>query len=210
MSITSSTLLAKLEELNWSYAINATLQGVQTNLLVKYIVLENAYAVMLTDFASTYFECLIGEEIEKHYHRFNMKARQLPYQQVLHNLSEMLQDLRKCNMLTFERLLVECHTTRINIKTSKMFSSGRMNWNFYIISTEQDIFMKHFSLPLWRGVMHLYTCSKNSINNNINSHSTATNGSEACEERRVLAQVVNQNVDLATFFEDSILKDVFL
>ena len=59
----SSDLLAKLENINWCYSINTALQGINSSLLVKYIVEESSYAIMVTDFSSTYFECLIGEQI---------------------------------------------------------------------------------------------------------------------------------------------------
>lgn len=198
MTVTSSSLLAKLENINWCYSVSTMLQGIDTNLLVKYLIEEDAYAVMLTDFSTTYFECLIGQEIENHYSRFNIKAKRLNYKEILGYLSELLQDLRASNSLTFEKLQVDCHTNRITVKVSKMFPTiSRLNWNFYIISTDSDIFLKHFSMPMWRGLMHFYKLSKsgNSLDNSVEP-----------ESQDLSEEVTPQD---QFFINDSLLKEVF-
>ena len=124
---------------------------------------------MLSDFSSTYFECLIGEQIEQHCTRFNSKAKRLPYKQILKYPADLLQDLRMSNNLSIEKLQVDCHTSRITVKASKLFPGFKLNWNFYIISTDPEIFMKHFSLPVWRGLKHYYYLSQDQNSHAISS-----------------------------------------
>lgn len=199
---TSSTLLAKLEHVNWSYSINTTLLGVDTNLLVKYIVEDNAYAIMVTDFSSTYFECLIGNKIEENFNRYNNKSKRLSCPQILELLAEMLKDLKATSNLSFEKVEIpDCHTVRINVKASKMFTKQKFDWRFYIISTDPQIFLKHFSLPVWRGLMHYYHLSQDSflddqmIKQENNSHNNHVDE--------------NNIATVPVMIEDSKLKDVF-
>lgn len=203
MAVTnSSSLLAKLENVNWCYSINTVLQGVNTNLLIKFIVEENAYAIMVSDFSSTYFECLVEEKIVEHYTRFNNKTKRLSYQEILQYLSQMLLDLRTNNSLSFEKLQVDCHTSRITVKTSKLFTNFRINWNFYIISTEPDVFMKHFSMPVWRGLMHFYQLSQNQNHFQIKGENDSQNHNHATE-------LVFENSTEVFHVDDATLKDVF-
>lgn len=199
---TSSTLLAKLEHVNWSYSINTTLLGVNTNLLVKYIVEENAYAIMVTDFSSTYFECLIGNKIEESFNRYNIKSKRLSYQQILEYLAEMLKNLKAASNLSFEKISTDCHTQRINVKASQMFPKQKFDWRFYIISTEPEIFLKHFSLPAWRGLMHYYHLSQDSLLNDhmINKQDNNSHNNHVNEDSIAAVPLM---------IEDSKLKDVF-
>mgnify|MGYP002649832841 CR=1 FL=1 len=200
---TSSTLLAKLEQINWCYSISTTLLGVDTNLLVKFIVEENAYAIMLTDFSSTYFECLIGNKIEESFNRYNNKSRRLTYQQILQYIAELLQDLKATNNLSFEKIETDCHTTRINVKASKMFNKQKFDWRFYIISTEPQIFLKHFSLPVWRGLMHYYQLNQLSQDSFLNDQMNP-------QDNNAHNNHVNEDFNLVPLMiEDSKLKDVF-
>jgi len=204
MTVTSSSLLAKLEDVNWCYSISTALAGVNTKVLVKYVITEDAYAIMLTDFSSTYFECLIGDQIEQHYNRFNNKSKRLTYQQILEYLSELLKDLRTSNSLSFEKIEVDCHTNRITVKTSKVFRTLKLNWNFYIISTEQDIFMKHFSLPMWRGLMHFYYLSKGQQFSDKPQNEIPGDQYFAIENNPI-----DSNSALPLIPEDSVLKELF-
>lgn len=156
----SNQLLAKLETIKWLYGIRINLHGKDTLMLVKYVIEENAYGLMLTDFSSTYFECLMGEQIEAHYSRFNRSNGHRSYQQILVFLADLLKDIRKTSVLTFEKLAVECCTQRITIKASKMFMSFKFNWNFYVIATDPQVFMTHCSLPMLRGLLHYHKIAK--------------------------------------------------
>lgn len=209
MTVTSSSLLKRLENVNWCYSISTVLQGVSTNLLVKYVVEENAYAIMLTDFSSAYFECLIGDQIEQHHSRFNNKTKRFTYSQILEHLADLLHDLRASNSLSFEKIEVDCHTSRITIKTTKTFRTLKLNWNFYIISTEPDIFMKHFSLPMWRGLVHFYQLAKGQ-----NSHANSANDSSLVGHQHSLDGGETNNSQDSTDLlppipDDSLLKELF-
>lgn len=203
MNVTSSSLLARLESVNWCYSINTMLQGVDTNLLVKYWIQENAYAIMLSDFSSTYFECALGEQIDQHYSRFN-KAK-LSHEQIVTYLHTLLQDLRS-TVLKFEKIQVDCHTNRITIRSSKVFQYFKFNWNFYIISTDPDIFAKHFSVPLYRGLLHYY--------NLCNNRRPPIDGNADGGDDQHLNNNNNNNIDggeniFHTLNDDSVLKNFF-
>lgn len=203
MSITSSSLLAKLENVNWCYSINTMLQGVDTNLLVKYLIQDNAYAIMLSDFSTTYFECLMGDQIDQHYLRFN--KTKLNHDQVITYIHSLLQNLRN-TQLKFEKIQVDCHTNRITIRSAKVFQFFKFNWNFYIISTDQDIFMKHFSVPLYRGLIHYYTLSNNMTNDQPIDN--VTSGDEVMVSNNNPNNLATQNV-FCLLNNDSVLKDFF-
>ena len=121
---------------------------------------------------------------------------------ILEYLAKLLQDLRLSNTLSLEKLQVDCHTSRITVKTSKQFQSVKLNWNFYIISTEPEIFMKHFSLPAWRGLLHFYRLSQGQ-----NSH--AADATDSGQNQNHSAELPSPDTINLLPIEDAVLKDLF-
>lgn len=148
-----SSLLKKMQSKSWAYAFKASLLGVQTTLLVKYIIDEDAYAIMLTDLGTIYFECVSGDQLNLHYNRFN--KLQLDHDQILVHIGFLLSDLRATGPIFVDKIDTDCHTQRIILKTSSVFSERKFCWTFYTISAEQEVFIQHFSLPLFRGFFSL-------------------------------------------------------
>lgn len=179
-NMNSSLLISKLEQVNWCHSINTILNGSSTTLLAKYLIENDSYAIMISDFSTAYFECSFGNEISILYNKYN-KAK-ISYEEIINNIALMLQNLPK-SIISIDKYSVDCHTTRITFRCSIKIIRNNMdfNWNFHIISTEPDIFLKHFSLPLFRGVMYYYNLCQNyqlisNKTNNENNNATNIDG----------------------------------
>lgn len=159
VNMNSSLLISKLENVNWCYSINTMLNGISTTLLAKYLIQNDSYAIMISDFSTTYFECSFGNEISILYNKYN-KAK-VSYEDIMSYIKLMLENLPK-SIIGIDKYLVDCHTTRITFRCSlKIRTNMDFNWNFHIISTEPEVFLKHFSLPLLRGAMYYHNLCQN-------------------------------------------------
>ena len=156
----SSELLSRLEPINWLCSINTIVNGRPTTILIKYLYDEQqkSYAILLSDFAQTYFECSTSEQIEKNYQKYN-KIR-LQSNDSIHSSLKLLMENMPDTIKNIEKISVDCHTTRITLRCTKQITTTFcLKWTFHIISTEEDIFLKHFSLPMFRGLMYYYNLS---------------------------------------------------
>lgn len=156
----SSVLLAKLEPINWICSMNTVLNGRPTTILIKYLFdeQEKSYAILLSDFAQTYFECATGIQIEQNYQKYN-KIR-LESKEIIYPSLQKLMNSMPDSIKNIEKIPVDCHTTRITLRCSRPITTTFcLKWTFHIISTEEDIFLKHLSMPMFRGLMYYYNLS---------------------------------------------------
>ncbi|CAG2167048.1 unnamed protein product [Oppiella nova] len=153
MANTSDVLLSKLESISWIYSINCQIHGRDNTLLIKYIIEEDFYAVMVSDLTQTYFECLEGKDIDEHYRRFN--RGEVKRERLMAQLKALLADVTKANEWHFETLLVDCHTSRLTLKVKNQMSILKFDWSFYMISTNPETLSRHLTLPLLRLVSSL-------------------------------------------------------
>ncbi|CAG2102188.1 unnamed protein product [Medioppia subpectinata] len=153
MANSSDVLLSKLETISWMYSIDCQIHGKDTTLLIKYIIEEDFYAVMVTDLTQTYFECLEGKDIDDHYRRFN--KGEVKRERLVHHLKSLLADVTKANEWHFETLLVDCHTSRLTLKVKNQMTILKFDWSFYMISTNPETLSRHLTLPLLRLVSSL-------------------------------------------------------
>ena len=153
MANTSDVLLSKLESVSWMYSIECQIHGKETTVLIKFIVEDDCYAVMVTDMTQTYFECLEGRDIDDHYRRFNRS--EVKRERLMTHLRAVLSDVTKADDWHFETLLVDCHTSRLTLKVRNQMSILKFEWSFYMITTNPETLSKHLTLPLLRLVSTL-------------------------------------------------------
>ncbi|XP_054161884.1 uncharacterized protein LOC128959880 [Oppia nitens] len=153
MANTSDTLLQRLESVSWMYSINCQIHGKDTTLLLKFLIEEDFYAVMVTDMTQTYFECLEGKDIDEHYRRFN--KGEVKRERLISHLKTLLTDVTKAYEWHFETLLVDCHTSRLTLKVKNQLIILKFEWSFYMISTNPETLSKHVTLPLIRLIASL-------------------------------------------------------
>ena len=153
MANTSDVLLSKLESISWMYSIDCQIHGKDSSLLIKFIVEEDCYAVMVTDLTQTYFECLEGKDIDDHYRRFNRS--EVKRERLMSHLRTVLSDVTKADEWHLETLLVDCHTSRLTLKVKNQMSILKFEWSFYMISTNPETLSRHLTIPLLRLVSSL-------------------------------------------------------
>jgi hypothetical protein len=153
MANMSDILLSKLESISWLYSIKCEINGQNSTILLKYIIEEDFYAVMVTDLTLTYFECLEGKDIDDHYKRFN--KGEIKRERLLSHLKTILKDVTKADSWSFGHLVVDCHTSRLTLKVSNRISILKFEWSFYMISTNPETLSRHLTMPLLRLVSSL-------------------------------------------------------
>ncbi|KAF7490018.1 AP-3 complex subunit sigma-1 [Sarcoptes scabiei] len=223
----SSSLLNRLESINWCYTIHTLLNGTNATLLIKYLITDDdSYAIMLSDFSTIYFQCSISQQIEQAYSRYNNQNKsKLSHENILVCLRSLMQTLPDSIQKIF-KMQIDCHTIRITLGTTKIFPNEfKFNWNFHLISTEQDIFLKHFSLPMFRSLMYYYNfaqqqqnqterendgdnCSPESSTRTITTTITPINTDETVKKLPLLTNeiILKNPLDL---INDNILDDLF-
>lgn len=193
MANLSDVLLSKLESVSWMYSINCQIHGKENTLLIKFIVEDDYYAVMVTDLTQTYFECLEGKDIDDHYRRFNRS--EVKRERLLTHMKTLLADVTKADEWHFELLLVDCHTSRLTLKVKNTLSIVKFEWSFYMISTNPETLSRHLTLPLLR----LVSSMKYGID------CLRTNEESCSTEEKLISQMLNYQTQLTIGTDDNSL-----